>query len=409
MSNPAVSQSSIERAPLVVIGAGPYGLAIAATALRQGVEPIVLGERMMFWRRNMPRGMLLRSGPEWHLDSLGILTLEAYLAELNLTPEDVHPIPVEVFIDYADWFVDAVGLELRAGMVTGIERTHEGVRVRLDDGSLIDTEMAVATPGAAPFANIPEEITESLPATSYDHTCGLIDFATLAGKRVLIVGGRQSAFEWAALIGEQTDAEIHIVHRHDPPRFAPSDWGFVEPLVESTVSVRGWYRSLSHLEQEQITERHFLEGRLKLEPWLPERLAKKTITRWPNRNIERWQVRPGGEIEARLTDDDTVLADHVLLATGYRVDVMKVPYLCGLADELETADGFPVLDEDSQTSVSGLYITGQAAVRDFGAFFGFVGAARAAAAIVVGKLIEAPPSQFFDRPARVSVDRGSEN
>lgn len=398
MSSAALSQSNIERRPLVVIGAGPYGLAIAATALRQGVEPIVLGERMAFWRRNMPRGMLLRSGSEWHLDSLGVLTLDAYLAELGLTSDDVHPIPVEIFIDYADWFVNAVGLELRAGMVAGIERTGAGVRVRLDDGSEIDTEMAVATPGVAPFANIPEEIAASLPDASYDHTCGLTDFPSLAGKRVLIVGGRQSAFEWAALIGEQTDAEIHIVHRHDPPRFAPSDWEFVEPLVESTVSVRGWYRSLPRAEREQITGRHFLEGRLKLEPWLPERLAKKTITRWPNRRVEQWNVRQEGEIEAHLSGNETILADHVLLATGYTVDVMKVPYLAQLVDELETSHGFPVLDEDSQTNVPGLYITGQAAVRDFGAFFGFVGAARAAAAMIVGKLTDMPPADLFVTP-----------
>jgi FAD-dependent urate hydroxylase len=54
---------------LLIIGAGPFGLAIAADVQRRGLAGMVVGESMGFWKRHMPRGMFLRSGVDWHLDT----------------------------------------------------------------------------------------------------------------------------------------------------------------------------------------------------------------------------------------------------------------------------------------------------------------------------------------------------
>ncbi|HEY6396707.1 MAG TPA: hypothetical protein VIX82_04555, partial [Solirubrobacteraceae bacterium] len=82
---------------LLVIGAGPYALSTAALAREQGIHTVVLGRPMGFWRENMPEGMFLRSGPDWHLDGAGIHTFEAYLQERAIAPENVNPIPIGVF------------------------------------------------------------------------------------------------------------------------------------------------------------------------------------------------------------------------------------------------------------------------------------------------------------------------
>ena len=50
-------------APAVVIGAGPYGLSVAAHLRARGVPVRVFGEVMSSWRMHMPRGMCLKSTP----------------------------------------------------------------------------------------------------------------------------------------------------------------------------------------------------------------------------------------------------------------------------------------------------------------------------------------------------------
>jgi FAD-dependent urate hydroxylase len=86
---------------LLVVGAGPYGLAAAAAARDRGLDVTVVGRPMGFWREHMPAGMYLRSGPDWHLDPAGEHTLERYLELRGIPPADVDPLPLELFLDYA--------------------------------------------------------------------------------------------------------------------------------------------------------------------------------------------------------------------------------------------------------------------------------------------------------------------
>ena len=107
----------------------------------------------------------------------------------------------------------------------------------------------------------------------------------LRGARVLIVGGRQSAYEWAALIGEQGAERIDIVHRHDVPFFDRVSWKFVDDYVDSMLAVPGWWRTLPHSEQERIARQFWEVGRLTLEWWLIPRLASGQFHRWPGTSV----------------------------------------------------------------------------------------------------------------------------
>jgi cation diffusion facilitator CzcD-associated flavoprotein CzcO len=375
----------MQTAELLVIGAGPFGLAVAAHAKASGIGVSVVGEPMAFWKHSMPSGMLLRSGLEWHLDAAGVHTLENFLEEKHIRKADVQPIPVEIFREYAEWFRASKKIVVQPLRVTRLRKPDGYFEAECGGGEAIRARCVVATPGLAPFLNVPAEISASLSADRFAHTAALVDFCALAGKRCLIVGGRQSAFEWAALIAEAGAESVDLVFRHDTPRFVESDWSFTDAMIESTLRVPGWFRHLDSGEQEEVEKRFWRAGRLQIEPWLWPRVNKKNVRLWPNSSVVQWRSVEGEAVEASLNQGDKLAVDKVILATGYHVDLSNVTYLADdvASGRLKVDDGFPILDDNVQTTLPGLYITGQASTRDFGPFFGFIRGCIASARIIV--------------------------
>jgi cation diffusion facilitator CzcD-associated flavoprotein CzcO len=373
-------------AELLLIGAGPYALSTAALAKARGVDTVVVGRPMGFWLENMPEGMFLRSGPDWHLDADGVHTLGAYLEERGVAPEDVDPIPIRLFLDYCEWFRSVKGIDVREDLVAGLATRDGGFEATLGSGESLAADAVVCAPGIRHYTHLPEWA-PSVPGGRAAHTCDLVDFDQMAGARVLIVGGRQSAYEWAALIREHGAERIDIVHRHPVPRFDRVSWKFVDEHVESTIKVRGYWRNLPRAEQEAIAQRFWEVGRLTLEHWLTPRLAGDNIHRWPATEVVETLPGPEHEVRVALSNSERLAVDHVVFATGYRADLTRVPYLARLAGQIELADGSPALDEFFESNLSGLYFTGFSAVRDFGPFFGFVKGCPAAATLVVGSLL----------------------
>jgi 2-polyprenyl-6-methoxyphenol hydroxylase-like FAD-dependent oxidoreductase len=86
---------------VLIIGAGPFGLAVAAQAAHDHVEHLIAGKAMGFWRENMPKGMFLRSACDWHLDPVNVHTIEAFLSTIEQTPKDVEPLSLDFYLSYA--------------------------------------------------------------------------------------------------------------------------------------------------------------------------------------------------------------------------------------------------------------------------------------------------------------------
>jgi cation diffusion facilitator CzcD-associated flavoprotein CzcO len=353
----------------LVIGAGPYGLAAAKAVRDKGLSVRIVGRHMAFWRDHMPAGMFLRSGPDWHLDPAYELTLERYLEQRGETPD---PLPIGLFLDYTEWFTAEAELEIEDEHIVDLRRDATFVATSAT-GDEIEARHVIAAPGIAHFTHRPEWAGE----TDGVHTANLVDFDDYAGASVLIVGGRQSAYEWAALLCEAGAERIDVVHRHPQPRFDRVSWRFVDPLIDETLATDGWWRTLEAERRDAIARRFWEVGRLTLEYWLEPRL-----------DAGRVHVHPSADVISRteLSDGSRIAPDRIVLATGYKADLGRVPYLRNL--EIATRNGFPVLDEAmGSTTCPGLFVPGFAATQDFGPFFGFVKGAPAAAELVARKIV----------------------
>jgi cation diffusion facilitator CzcD-associated flavoprotein CzcO len=373
---------------LLVIGAGPYGVAVAAYAQARGIATVVAGHPMALWRQHMPAGMFLRSSTDWHLDAEDVHTFAAFVEDRGIAAADIDPLPIAVFLDYTDWFIERSGLAIAQDMVTRLVRRGHGFEATLAKGRRLVADRVVAASGIARFQRLPAWAGE-VPAHLQCHTCDFVDFAAVHDARLLIVGGRQSAYEWAALAADHGAARIDVVHRHAMPRFAPVSWAFVNPYIEQTLQTRGWWQGLPAERQQAITREFWAAGRLTLEPWLTPRLPEGRVVRRPECAVTGVAATTARDVTVRLSDGDTLTVDRVVFATGYASDLTRVPYLAELAGDIAQVDGHPRLDGGSQSSVPGLYFAGFAATRDFGPFFGFTKGCPAAASIIADDLLRA--------------------
>ncbi len=375
-----------ERTDLLVIGAGPYAYSAASCARDHGIDTRVVGLPMSFWREQMPADMYLRSGPDWHLDTAGEHTFAAFFEDRGLSRAENDPVPIGVFLDHTDWFREQKGFDVDERLVDTLEADGAGAfAATMEDGTTITAEKVLAAPGIRHFVALPAWH-EGVPEHRRAHTCDLVDFDALAGARVVVVGGRQSAYEWSALLCDHGAASVDVVHRHPAPAFERVSWEFVNPYVEQTLAQRGWWRSLSADEQRAIALEFWQVGRLTLEPWLTPRLRPDVVT--VHASCEVVDVEEGDEATVLgLTDGSRLTADFVVFASGYRADIARVPYLEPVLDTLAVTDGFPRLSEGFETSVPGLFITGFASTRDFGPFYGFTKGCPSSASLAVAEML----------------------
>lgn len=371
---------------LLIIGAGPFGLALSTQASHVGIEHLILGKPMEFWRNHMPKGMYLRSACDWHLDPLEIDTIESFLQSEGKTANDVEPLSLEFYHSYCKWFLKQKQISPLSAYIRRLDHAaaNNHFVASTQDNDMIHARNVVIAPGFRHFAHLPEKLKGRLPAGRFSHTCDFVDFTDATNNRYLIIGGRQSAFEWAALLVEAGARAVHLSHRHDSPAFKASDWSWVNPLVDAMVEDPNWFRRLSQVEKDAVAQRLWAEGRLKVEPWLEARLQSDRVRIWPRTELVNCFEQDSGDLLVELTNGEALYVDQIILATGYKMNIARLPFLSSgnILSRLATRNGFPVLSDHFQTSVNGLFITSMPATQDFGPFFGFTIAVRASAKII---------------------------
>jgi thioredoxin reductase len=376
---------------LLVIGAGPYGLATAALAKSKGLDVTILGKSMSLWKDNMPDGMLLRSDDSWHFDPIYEHTYIKFREISNSKREYENYITRDEFLDYADWFIQQKGLNIDRRFVTKLEHLGHGFKAHCEDGRILEADFVLSAIGYQYFLNLPTELVSLLPRGRFSHSSAWKSFNSLSGKTVLIVGGRQCAYESAALISEQSPgAHVYLTHRKSIPEFTQSNWDFVDQYIGASLETPGWFRKLPAEKKAHISAQFYGEGRLKLEPWLAPRLKKSSIQPFPNSQIASSRELGNGKVHVSLTNGVELEVDHIILCTGFAVDAKQIPFLSRdtILPKLALEGGYPELDEHCQSSVPGLYFAGLVGMKDFGMVFGFVKGAPLAARLVVENLLE---------------------
>lgn len=367
----------------LIIGAGPFGLSLAAHLGHCGDDYLVVGKPMEFWEKNMPDGMFLRSNTDWHLDVNERNTIAEFINQQNLSEEQTSPLSLDIYLQYARWFIEQTNINIKPAYVKDLKQLSDGFVATLTDDSTIEAKRVIVAVGFKYFEYTPASFLEWLPKDYYSHTCHTVDLEIYRNKRVLIVGGRQSAFEWAALLHEKGAKEVQLTYRHATPDFAISDWTWVEELVNNMAEDPTWFRTLSVEDKEKYRARLWAEGRLKIEYWLKDRINKNNVHLHPNTEIVKNVLTPNGAVMVWLSNGDSFETDHIILATGYKVDVEHLPFInSSLLTALRYSNGFPELDAHLQSNIPGLFFTSFMAAQDFGPFFGFTIGVRTAAKLI---------------------------
>jgi cation diffusion facilitator CzcD-associated flavoprotein CzcO len=370
----------------VVIGAGPYGLSVAAHLKAQNIPTLTFGKPMEFWKK-MPSAMYLKS--TWSSVSLsapnGKYTLDQYAASINSHKQ--KPIPLSFFLDYCRWFQEQTDITVDPTYVQSLARDGEGFRVELADGRTVEASHVVVAAGVAPFANIPQFALD-LPPTLASHTQEHTDLTPFKGRNVAVIGRGQSALEYAALLHE-AGAEVEVIargpfvwidrklyDRTGPARhifYPPSDIG--PAGVSWIVAFPTLFSHLPEKQRDAIDRRSIRPSGAQ---WLRPRVEGK-IRLTPNTEVIK-AIPQGEGLHCTLSDGTTRNIDYLFLGTGYQASLEKFSFIDpSLRDQIQQQDSYPLQNTSFESSVPHLYFAGTITAFTFGPICRFVTGSNATA------------------------------
>lgn len=371
---------------VVIIGAGPYGLSIAAHLRERGIPFRIFGDPMSAWSKQMPKGMQLKS--EGFASSLSdphsSFPLRQFCRETGRPYADLGlPVALETFVAYGLEFQKRFVPSLERKKVQDLRHTAAGFELRLDDGENLLAHHVIVAVGISQFARIPEQLA-ALPHGAVTHSSEHGDLDEFRGQRVIVIGGGASAIDIAALLHE-TGAKVEVVARtstirfQDPPRHRTIRDRILRPIT----GLGSGLQLLFYVRAPRLFR--LLPCGIRLDR------VRKTLGPAPG-----WFVRDrvvgkiplhlsmeiaGATAEAdgialrltsRLNEFRLLKADHLIAATGYRVDLQCLGFIdAALRARIRTIDRAPALSDAFESSVPGLYFAGVAAANTFGPLMRF--------------------------------------
>lgn len=373
------------RIDVAVIGAGPYGLATAAHLLARGLCVRTFGEVMGSWKNNMPEGMLLKSNPRsstiWHEQGF---TLKQFYAERGI-PYDgrMIAVPRETFVEYGKEFQHRFVRIIENKKLVSLEVTRPGFHARLDDGEVFYARHVVVAVGMDPFQFLPP-IAADLPRELVSHSGDYGPIDRLKGKNVVVVGAGSSAIDLSAFLHD-AGISVSLVTRRDSLPFAAPirsrsllerirnpDSGIGESWPLMVASHAPWL--INRMSDDFRWRAAYNRGLGPLgSPFMKDRLLG--VPQFLGSRLSKATAHTS-MIDLELSNESrthTMRVDHVIFATGYKIDIARLPFLASMMDQIKTSNGAPRLFGHYETAgVPGLFFAGPASAPSFGPVCRFV-------------------------------------
>jgi cation diffusion facilitator CzcD-associated flavoprotein CzcO len=394
---------SVKIPDVAVIGAGPYGLSVAAHLQERGLSTRIFGQPMSFWRK---------MHPSINLKSFAWAT-NVYVPRPSYTfPEycrarglpDLEPCTMASFAAYGQWVQREVLPHADPVEVTDVRAHAGGFEITLADRERLLARRVVMAVGLTYFAHLPH-VLEHLPDTLVSHTGQHTDLAHFAGKDVAVIGAGASALEAATILHEAGARPVLIARceslvfhtRFDPGRSIAER--FRNPNSVLGPGRKSWVLGNFPMLLHYVPQaRRVRFTRAYLGPsgpwWLRERWDEARVPVHLRSEVDR--ATPRGDrlsLEVRSADGrrTTLEVDHVLAGTGYEPDVDRLTLLDpGLRARIDRVERGPALSRHFESSVPGLYFVGPATAFSFGPLFRFVAGAQFAAPAVARHVASQP-------------------
>jgi len=373
---------------IAIIGAGPYGLSLAAHLRSSNIEFRIFGEPMESWKHKMPAGMLLKSYP-WATnlsEPSSQFTIKQFCADRSLFYHgSLMPLPLERFIEYGHAFQERFAPDVERKRLTSLVTSASGFEARFDDGDIVFARSVVLAIGLGSFAHVPA-IAHDLPREFVSHSADYGALDALDGKEVAVVGAGSSATDLSALLHER-GISVSLVSRAPELNFAgtPRPHGLLQRAVAPTSGIgNGWTMGTCATAPQVI---HRLPANIRvrlanapaLGPLGGAFMRDRVIGRVPlrlGRDVTGIQVS-GHKVDLQLAiggnSVETLHADHVVFATGYRTNLERLGFLAPeILDKLRKVGRAPQLSRHYEASVPGLHFIGPAAANSFGPVCRFV-------------------------------------
>jgi thioredoxin reductase len=282
-------------------------------------------------------------------------------------------------VGYGQEFQRRLVPNLEEKMVVSLERTGGGFTVRLDDGEQLQARQVIVAVGISHFHYLPP-VFSGLPTDFVTHTSFHNNFDQFRGREVTVIGSGSSAADVAAAL-HQAGADTQMVARRPEIRFH-SQLQLPRPLMESIKAPMtglgpGW-RSLMCTKAPLLF--HKMPAKFRLEivrrhlgpapGWFVKDQIVGQVPFQGGVQIRAAKVQDG-RVHLELVDHDgvarTLVTDHVIAGTGYRVDLQRLTFLSPeFRASIRSLEQTPVLSTKFESSVPGLYFVGAASANSFG-------------------------------------------